>query len=150
MTADTSEQIEFNILVVEDNRADVVLLKKAFEEHQATDCQLHVVVNGDDAVAFLRRRDSFHKSPRPSLILLDLNLPGRDGREVLSEIKSDAQLRSIPIVVLTSSRSDRDVRECYDLHVNAFMTKAANFDDLVEVVHQLRSYWLSSVRLPPD
>ncbi len=138
-----------NILLVEDNRADVVLLTKAFEEEQATECSIHVAVNGDDALSFLYRRDQFHNAPRPTIILLDLNLPGRDGREVLSEIKSDAQLRTIPVIILSSSRSDKDACECYDLHANAYMTKATDFDELVAVVRQIRSYWLSAVRLPP-
>ncbi len=150
MNAAKPESTKVDILLVEDNRADVVLLEKAFEEEQATECAIHVAVNGDEALSFLHRRDQFHNAPRPTIILLDLNLPGRDGREVLSEIKSDEQLRSIPVIILSSSRSDRDVRECYDLHANAYMTKAANFDELVEVVRQIRSYWLSTVRLPPS
>jgi len=142
-----SDRDSFDILVVEDNRADVVLLKKAFEEQQA-DCCIHVAINGDEALAFLYRQQPFADAPRPAIILLDLNLPGRDGREVLEEIKADDILRRIPIVVLSSSRSDVDVRQCYDLHANAFMTKAANFDELVGLVRQIIDYWLSAVRLP--
>jgi CheY-like chemotaxis protein len=139
----------FDILVVEDNRADVVLLKKAFQELQA-DHRLHVAVNGDEALAFVHRQPPFAGAPRPAIILLDLNLPGRDGREVLEEIKADETLRRIPVIVLTSSQSDAEARQCYDLHANAFMTKAANFDELVGLVRQITVYWLSAVRLPPS
>ena len=148
MNASELEHGSVDILMVEDNRADVVLLKKAFEEENATECTLHVTSNGDDALSFLRQQGAFTKAPRPTLILLDLNLPGLDGREVLGDIKSDPELRSIPVIILSSSRSDNDVRACYDLHANAFMTKADDFDELVEVVQQLRSYWLGRVRLP--
>ena len=149
MNAVGFHQDVFDILVVEDNRADVVLLKKAFEELAADHC-LHVAINGDEALAFLYGRPPFADAPRPAIILLDLNLPGRDGREVLEEIKADETLRRIPVVVLTSSQSDVEVRQCYDLHANAFMTKAANFDELVELVRQITDYWLSAVRLPPS
>ena len=137
----------FQILVVEDNRADVVLLKRAFDEIHVDYC-FHVAINGDEALAFLYRQPPFADAPRPTIILLDLNLPGRDGREVLKVVKADETLRRIPVVVLTSSRSDIDVRDCYDMHANAYMTKAANYDDLIRLVTQISDYWLSSVRLP--
>lgn len=149
MNAATSDRGSFDILVVEDNRADVVLLKKALEEEE-TDCCLHVAINGDEALAFLYQQAPFADVPRPAIILLDLNLPGRDGREVLKEIKTNEALRSIPVVILSSSRSDVDVCECYDLHANAFMTKAANFDELLKLVRRFSDYWLSTVRLPPS
>ena len=147
MSLPGSDRSPFDILVVEDNRADVVLLKKAFNELKADD-RLHVAVNGDEALAFLYRWPPFADAPRPALILLDLNLPGRDGREVLEEIKADESLRRIPVVVLTSSRSERDVYQCYDLHANAYMTKSAGFDELVQLTRQISDYWLSAVRLP--
>jgi len=147
VNAAESRRGSFEILIVEDNRADVVLLKKAFEELQV-DYSFHVAINGDEALAFLYRQPPFADAPRPAIILLDLNLPGRDGREVLEVIKADETLRRIPVVVLTSSRSDVDIHTCYDLHANAFMTKAANFDDLIRLVTQISDYWLSAVRLP--
>lgn len=148
MSASESHDRVFDILVVEDNRADVVLLKKAFEEVFAG-YELHVAINGDEALAFLNRQPPFADSPRPSIILLDLNLPGRDGREVLETIKTTEAIKNIPVIVLTSSRSEIDVRQCYDAHANAFMTKATNFDELLELVRQITTYWLSVVRLPP-
>ncbi|MCA9144467.1 MAG: response regulator [Planctomycetaceae bacterium] len=149
MNATESEHGSCNILLVEDNRADVVLLEKAFEE-QAFDYRLHVATNGDEALAFLKQEGPFVNAPRPAIILLDLNLPGLDGREVLEAVKTSEALRRIPVIVLTSSRSNVDIRECYDLHANAFMTKAANFDDLLELVRQIGTYWLTAVRLPTD
>jgi CheY-like chemotaxis protein len=149
LNATQSDREPLDILVVEDNRADVVLLKKAFEELRL-DHSIHVAIDGDEALAFLYRRPPFSAAPRPALILLDLNLPGRDGREVLEDIKADDELRRIPVVVVTSSRSDVDARQCYDLHANAFMTKGANFDELVALVQQITDYWLSAVRLPPS
>lgn len=149
MNAAGTDRDPFDILVVEDNRADVVLLKKAFEELRYL-YRIHVAVNGDEALAFLYRRPPFADAPRPAIILLDLNLPGRDGREVLAEIKTDVTLRRIPAVVMTSSQSEIDVCQCYDLHANAFMTKAANFDELVGLVRQISDYWLSAVTLPPS
>lgn len=143
------ERGSLDILLVEDNRADVVLLKKAFEEVQLDHC-IHVAVNGDQAMAFLNQLSPFADAPRPSLILLDLNLPGKDGREVLSEVKTNDQLKRIPVIVLTSSRSDSDVHDCYGAHANAFVTKAQNFDELVVLVRQIGDFWLSTVRLPPS
>ena len=149
MNAGGSDPSSFDILVVEDNRADIVLLSKAFEEERA-DCCLHVAKNGDEALAFLRQQEPFADAPRPAIVLLDLNLPGRDGCEVLEIVKTTEALRRIPVIVLTSSRSDIDVRQSYDLHANAYMTKAASFDELVELVRQISNYWLSAVRLPPN
>lgn len=147
MNATGSEPSSFDILVVEDNRADAVLLKKAFEEEQSGHC-IHVARNGDEALAFLCQQEPFADAPRPAIILLDLNLPGRDGREVLECVKTTEALRRIPVIVLTSSSSDVDVHQCYDLHANAYMTKAATFDELVDLVRMISSYWLSAVRLP--
>ncbi|MEO8495672.1 MAG: response regulator [Planctomycetota bacterium] len=149
MNVSKSDRAAFDILVVEDNRADVVLLKKAFEEEAAAHT-IHVAINGDEALAFLNRQPPFATAPRPAIILLDLNLPGRDGREVLEEIKNNEKLRRIPVVVLTSSQSVLDVRACYDLHANAYVTKAANFDDLLVLVRQICDFWLSATRLPED
>jgi CheY-like chemotaxis protein len=148
LTALSSEQRSFDILLVEDNRADIILLKKAFESAQLSH-RIHVVMNGDDAISFLRRGEGYQDAPRPALILLDLNLPGKDGREVLEEIKQDDALRGIPVVVLTSSHSENDVVHCYDLHANAVMTKVADFVELVELTKSVCGYWLSAVRLPP-
>ena len=147
MNAAGSDRGPFDILVVEDNRADVVLLTRAFEEQQLDYC-IHVAINGDEALAFLYRQPPFVDAPRPAIILLDLNLPGLDGREVLAEIKANETLRRIPVVVLTSSRAEVDVRRCYDSHANAYMTKADSFDELVALTRQISDYWLSAVRLP--
>jgi CheY-like chemotaxis protein len=149
VNAAESVATSFDILVVEDNRADVVLLRKAFEEERS-DHRIHVAKDGGEALAFLRQQGPFANAPRPAIVLLDLNLPGRDGREVLQTIKTTEALRRIPVIALTSSRSDIDVRECYELHVNAFMTKADTFDELLELVRQISDYWLSAVRLPPS
>ena len=149
MNATGSAPSSLDLLVVEDNRADVVLLRKAFEAERP-DYGIHVAKNGDEALAFLLRQEPFANAPRPAIILLDLNLPGQDGCEVLEIIKTTEVLRRIPVIVLTSSRSDMDVRHCYDLHANAFMTKADNFDELIELVRVINAYWLSAVRLPPS
>ena len=149
MSAARRDPSSCDILVVEDNRADVVLLKKAFEEIRSGHC-LHVATNGDEALAFLRQQEPFADAPRPAIVLLDLNLPGRDGREVLETIKATEALRRIPVIVLTSSRSEVDIRQCYDLHANAYMTKADTFDELVELVQTISDYWLSAVRLPSN
>lgn len=148
MTAFSSEQKAFDLLLVEDNRADIILLTKAFESAKLSH-HIHVVMNGDDAISFLRRDEGYQDAPRPALILLDLNLPGKDGREVLEEIKQDDVLRRIPVIVLTSSHSEKDVVHCYDLQANAVMTKVADFVELVELTKSICGYWLSAVKLPP-
>ena len=148
MTASTSAHSIFDILLVEDNRADIVLTTRAFETHHPAH-RLHVVTTGDEAMAFVRQEGTHQQASRPHLILLDLNLPGMDGREVLVEIKADRTLRRIPVVVLTSSESKDDLLACYDSHTNAYMTKPRTFDELVDLTRRLTDFWFSAVHLPP-
>lgn len=136
------------ILLVEDNPADVRLTTEAFRD---SDVRHHLssVSDGVEAMAFLRREGEFSSAPRPDLVLLDLNLPRKDGREVLAELKEDAELRRIPVVVLTTSQAERDLTRAYDLHANCYMTKPLDFDRFIAVVTQIRDFWLNAVTLPP-
>jgi CheY-like chemotaxis protein len=136
-----------DVLLVEDDPADVMMTREAFEQHKIAN-HLHVVDDGVDAVAFLRREGRFADAPRPGLILLDLNLPRKDGREVLAEVKSDPDLCDIPVVVLTTSSSEEDVLRSYKLHANAYVTKPVNFNRFVEVVRQVDNFFVSIVTLP--
>lgn len=137
-----------NILLVEDNPSDVYLTEVALKEVALTS-SLHVVEDGDQAMAFLRREGSFGTAPRPELILLDLNLPGKDGRQLLAELKADAELRRIPVIVLTTSTADSDITTCYDLHCNCYITKPVDFDHFERVVQEIERFWLQYVTLPP-
>ena len=139
------ESIE--VLLVEDDPGDVVLIQEAFEDNKVRN-RLHCVSDGVDALRFLRRQDEFADAPRPDLILLDLNLPRMDGREVLQALKADADLRSIPVVVLTTSEAEEDVVRSYSLHANAYVTKPVDFDRFIEVVRQIDEFFVSVVRLP--
>jgi len=137
------------VLLVEDDPGDVQLTKEAFEEHKVRN-RLTVVSDGVDALAYLRRDPSVYPDAvRPDLILLDLNLPRRDGREVLEEIKGDEDLRRIPVVVLTTSAADEDIMRSYNLHANAYVTKPVDFDRFITVVRQIDEFFVSVVRLPP-
>ena len=149
MNASSANRGSFDILLVEDNRADIVLFKKAIEQVQSAH-RIHVAMDGVEAMAFLRREDTYHDAPHPALILLDLNLPGKDGREVLAEIKADDGLRRIPVVMLTSSHHPDDILDCYNLHANAYMTKAENFGELLDLTKKISEYWLADVKLPPN
>jgi len=135
------------VLLVEDDPGDVLMTREAFEEHKLRNT-LHVVSDGVQAVSFLRREGEYAEAPRPGLILLDLNLPRKDGREVLAEIKTDESLRSIPVVVLTTSEAEEDVLRSYDLHANAYVTKPVDFERFVEVIRQIDEFFISVVRLP--
>lgn len=137
-----------NILLVEDNPSDVYLTEVALQEAALTS-RLHVVEDGDRALAFLRREGTFEAAPRPELILLDLNLPGKDGRQLLAELKADAELRRIPVIVLTTSTADSDITTCYDLHCNCYITKPVDFDHFERVVKEIERFWLQYVTLPP-
>lgn len=137
------------ILLVEDNPGDVRLTEEALHDAKVMN-HLSVASDGEAAMRFLRREDGFGDAPRPDLILLDLNLPKKDGREVLEEIKSDPSLRSIPIVVLTTSKADEDIHRSYDLHANCYITKPVDFEQFLTVVQQLENFWLSVVHLPPS
>lgn len=136
-----------NILLVEDNPGDADLVRLALEENKLCN-ELHVAEDGDTAMAFLRREGSHASAPRPDLILLDLNLPKKDGREVLAEIKADPDLRSIPVVVLTTSKHDEDILKAYELNANCYVTKPVDFDQFARVVRQIDSFWFGIVTLP--
>lgn len=136
------------ILLVEDNEGDVRLTREALKEGRIRN-RLHVVGDGEQALAFLGRQGAYADAPRPDLILLDLNLPRLDGREVLASIKNDANLKSIPVVVLTSSRTEQDLLRAYDLHANCFITKPVEFEQFIEVVRSIEDFWLTIVVLPP-
>jgi CheY-like chemotaxis protein len=136
------------VLLVEDDPGDVLMTREAFEEYGVAN-RLTVVPDGDVALAYLRREGRFADAVRPDLILLDLNLPRRDGREVLAEIKNDPELREIPVVVLTTSQADEDVLRSYQLHANAYVTKPVDFDSFVAVVRQIDQFFLNVVKLPP-
>jgi CheY-like chemotaxis protein len=136
------------VLLVEDDPGDVLMTQEAFEEHKVRN-HLAVVNDGAEAVAYLRREGKFADAPRPDLILLDLNLPKRDGREVLAEIKADPDLRQIPVVVLTTSQADEDIARSYQLHANAYVTKPVDFERFITVVRQIDEFFVCVVKLPP-
>ncbi|WP_410619676.1 response regulator [Amycolatopsis sp. cmx-8-4] len=136
-----------DVLLVEDDPGDVLMTREAFEHHKIRNT-LSVVSDGEQALQFLRREPPYEDAPRPGLILLDLNLPRRDGREVLAEIKASPELRSIPVVVLTTSEAEEDIARSYDLHANAYVTKPVDFDSFVEAVRQIDSFFVSVVKLP--
>lgn len=136
------------ILLVEDDPGDVLITREALEQSKLAN-NLHQVSDGDEALAFLRGEGTHAGAPRPDLILLDLNLPRRDGREVLAEVKADPALRLIPVVVLTTSRAEEDVLRSYDLHANAYVTKPVDFEQFVAVVRQIDDFYFTVVTLPP-
>lgn len=138
---------EMHILVVEDSPSDLRLISEALESG-AVPVRLHVVEEGEEALAFLRAEGPYTDAPRPDLVLLDLNLPGLGGREVLAEVKGDPELRRIPVVVLTMSAAEQDVLRSYDLHANSYVTKPADPDDFTDVVRAIESYWPVTVPLP--
>ena len=135
------------ILLIEDNQGDARLTIEALKEGDVKH-RLTMAVNGDEAMQFLRREKWFARAPHPDLILLDLNLPGKDGREVLSEVKADLELKSIPVVILTSSQYDEDMLRSQELNVESYMTKPVNMEKFVALVKQLRAYWQADVILP--
>jgi CheY-like chemotaxis protein len=136
------------ILLVEDNSGDVRLTVEALGTAKVRNT-LHVVEDGERALAFLRREGSYANSPRPDLILLDLNLPRKDGREVLAEIKQDHDLKRIPVVILTSSAAEQDILQSYNLHANCYITKPVDLDQFLKVVRSIEDFWLMVVKLPP-
>ncbi len=135
------------VLLVEDDPGDVLMTREAFDEHKVAN-RLHVVSDGVEALQFLRRQGRHDGAARPDLILLDLNLPLVDGREVLQEIKSDEELASIPVVVLTTSEAEEDVLSSYSLHANAYVTKPVDFERFISVVRKIDDFFVSVVRLP--
>lgn len=138
-----------DILLVEDNPGDVRLTQEALKEGKVNN-NLSVVSDGVEAMAFLRRQGKYAESPRPDLILLDLNLPKKDGREVLVEVKADENLRRIPVVVLTTSDSEKDILRSYNLHANCYITKPVDLDKFITVVKSIEDFWLTIVKLPPE
>jgi CheY-like chemotaxis protein len=144
----TTDVLPIEVLLVEDDPGDVLMTHEAFEEHKVRN-KLSVVSDGEEALAFLRREGRFADAPRPDLILLDLNLPRVDGREVLATIKADEELRRIPVVVLTTSQADEDILRSYQLHANAYVTKPVDFERFIAVVRQIDEFFVSVVKLPP-
>jgi chemotaxis family two-component system response regulator Rcp1 len=136
------------ILLVDDNPADVALTQEAFEDNKLCN-NLSVVNNGVEAMDYLRRNGQYASAPRPDIILLDLNMPKKDGREVLAEIKADDDLKYIPVVIMTVSKDDKDILESYRLHANCYIKKPVKFTEFVEVVRSLENFWFSVVTLPP-
>jgi chemotaxis family two-component system response regulator Rcp1 len=138
-----------NILLVEDNPADVRLTEEALKEAANALTRLHVASDGAEALDFLHRRGEYANAPRPDLMLLDLNLPRIDGRQVLAEVKADPDLLRIPVVVLTTSPSEDDILHAYDQHVNSYIRKPVDLDQFFDVLKAIDEYWLGSVALPP-
>lgn len=144
---DQSEPVE--ILLAEDNPGDVKLTQKALDQGKILN-NLHVVNDGVEAMAFLRQEGEYADESRPDLVLLDLNMPRKDGREVLRDIKEDENLRRIPVVVLTSSDAEEDIVQSYDLHANAYLTKPVDFDGFLDIVSSIEDFWLTVVKRPPE
>ena len=136
-----------DVLLVEDDPGDVLMTREAFTENKVAN-RLAVVPDGVDAMAFLRKEGEYADAPTPDLVLLDLNLPRMDGREVLAAMKSDDELRRIPVVVLTTSEAEEDVLRSYALHANAYVTKPVDFERFIEVVRKIDDFFVSVVRLP--
>jgi two-component system, chemotaxis family, response regulator Rcp1 len=145
VTSQEARRIE--VLMVEDNPGDIRLTIEALQDAKVL-INLSVARDGEDALAFLRKNGVHQGAPRPDLILLDLNLPRKDGREVLAEIKADEALRRTPVVVLTTSRAEEDVWRTYNLHANCFITKPVDLDQFIAVVRTISEFWFSVVRLP--
>lgn len=136
-----------DILIVEDNPGDARLIKEVLNEKRIF-CRLHLVKDGIEAMNFLHKKEEFTKAPLPDLILLDLNLPKKDGREVLAEIKSSDHLKQIPVVIMTSSQAEEDIFRSYQLHANCFITKPLELDQFIEAVKSIEEFWFFLVKLP--
>ncbi|WP_407318222.1 response regulator [Isoptericola halotolerans] len=143
----TEQQVGIEVLLVEDDPGDVLMTREAFAEHKVAN-RLSVVSDGVSAMEFLRREGDHADAPRPDLVLLDLNLPRMDGREVLALVKEDPVLKHIPVVVLTTSEAEEDVLRSYTLHANAYVTKPVDFERFIDVVQQIDEFFVSVVRLP--
>lgn len=137
------------ILLAEDNSGDVTLTRKALEKGNIIN-NLHVVTDGVEALAFLNQEGAYADKPRPDLVLLDLNTPRKDGRDVLEAVKNDDQLKRIPVVVMTSSEAEEDILQSYDLHANAYLTKPVDFDGFIDIVERIEDFWLTVVKMPPE
>lgn len=145
----TNGTVFAKILLVEDNPGDVRLTMEALKEGKILN-EISVAEDGVEAIAYLRRTGKYLQAPRPDLILLDLNLPKKDGREVLEEIKGDADLKKIPVVVLTTSAAERDILHAYDLHANCYITKPVVLEQFIRVVQSIEDFWLTIVKLPQE
>ncbi|WP_425526028.1 response regulator [Halotia branconii] len=137
------------VLLVEDNPGDAQLTRIALEDSKIS-VNLNVVEDGVEAMAFLRKQEKYAKVPHPDIVLLDLNLPRKDGREVLAEIKTDATLKRIPVVVLTTSQAEEDILKAYNLSANCYITKPVDFDQFVKIVQSIEDFWFAIVKLPPE
>jgi CheY-like chemotaxis protein len=137
-----------SVLLVEDDPGDALLVREAFAERKAT-ASLAVVSDGVQAMAYVRAEGSFATAPRPDLVLLDLNLPRKNGREVLAEMKGDSDLATIPVIVLTTSEAEEDILRSYQLHANAYITKPVDLDRFVATVHSIDDFFIDLVKLPP-
>jgi CheY-like chemotaxis protein len=135
------------ILIAEDNPADVRLIQEVMRDSKILN-EIHAVPDGVEALAFLRREGRYSEVPRPHLIFLDLNMPKKDGREVLAEIKADPNFRRIPVVVMTSSQAEEDIGKAYDLHANCYVRKPVDFEQFHRIVKQIESFWFAAVELP--
>ena len=138
-----------DILLVDDNPDDVLLTKEVLREGKAKN-KLYVAEDGDEAMQFLLNQGKFADAPRPDIMLLDLNLPGKDGREVLTDIKGDRNLKSIPVVVLSSSNDKEDIKKMYEQHANAYITKPVDLDKFINVIRTFEDFWLTIVKLPKE
>ena len=148
MTREMDEKQKI-VFLVEDNKADIRLIEEALK-NSSIDYKLVTVRNGVDAMAYLRQKEPYADAMRPDLIILDLNLPKKDGREVLAEIKSDNSLKRIPVIVLTTSRNEDDVQQSYELNANCFITKSRNLSQLFTIVKRIEEFWLATVTLPSE
>jgi CheY-like chemotaxis protein len=146
MTNDADFQV-VDVLLVEDDEGDVLMTREAFEYYKIRNT-LHVVTDGEQALQFVRQAGEFTDAPRPGLIMLDLNLPRRDGLEVLAELKADPELRVIPVVILTTSQAEEDIVRSYSLHANAYVTKPVDFERFIDVIRQIDSFFITVVKLP--
>jgi len=137
-----------DILLVEDNPGDVRLAQEALKESKIRN-KLHIVEDGVEALAFLHQQGEYAHAPRPDLVLLDLNLPRKSGREVLADIKADEHLKRIPVVILTVSKADEDILQCYNNYANCYVTKPLDFNQFMEITKSIEDFWLTIVNLPP-
>lgn len=143
----SSREKPIEILIVDDNEGDLRLAKEGFKKNKIRN-RIHSVEDGVEAMEFLRKEGKYTNVPRPDLILLDLNLPKKDGREVLEEIKNDETLKSIPVVILTISKAEEDILKTYNLHANCFITKPIDYKQFIKVVNSIENFWLAIVKLP--
>ena len=144
-----NDGVPIDVLLVEDNPGDVRLTEEAFNEGRINNT-LHVATTGEEAMEFLHQRGEYADAPHPDIVLLDLNLPRKDGDEVLEEIRADPDLKQLPVIILTSSAAEEDVVRSYELNANAYLTKPVNPAEFMEVVRSFQEFWLSVVRLPPS